>query len=180
MEIIVTKNQNLYPINYLTNEDTANAVSTINGENYRIRSEVLIVYHGKVFIYDNKKENQYERSYIIPGGSLEPGIDIFDTAIKESREEARINIKNVKFSGIVYKSRYQIIPRWQIEKLWPFGIKYIGSITYLMTAELDSFYDGFIPLIDRQPGMVENGRFYDPSEFELQDIHRLALKGVLL
>ena len=55
------------------------------------------------------------------------------------------------------------IQEWQKTSLWKAGIKYVGVITYLFTAEYDSEYTGEIDDIDKD-ALGDNRRFYPISD----------------
>lgn len=154
----------------------ANAYVTIKGEKYRVRSEVLVMKGDKVLINYTKKLNQYNRTYKIPGGSIEPENDIYGTVAKESKEECRVNIKNVWYPGIKLIQRYTQIPEWHKEILWPLGLKYVGCVTFVLCAEYDSRYKGYIAPNDQEPDML-NAKFYYPEQIPLIKAHIKAING---
>ncbi len=79
---------------------TYNGIICVKGikDQLRYRSELLILQDGKIFL--NKKEkSSYGLKYTLPGGGIDPGEDPRDSALRESQEEARINVANVKYAG---------------------------------------------------------------------------------
>lgn len=69
----------------------ANSVEEINGKKYRVRVETLIIKDNKVYLYKTGALNQYGRYYKIPGGSIEPGLSLAESARKECREKVNIS-----------------------------------------------------------------------------------------
>lgn len=161
-------------------DGTPNAYVTIKGEKYRVRAEVLVFKNAKtsdkILVNYTKKLNQYNRTYKIPGGSVEPEYDIYGTAAKESREECRVNIKDIWYSGLKLTQRYRVIPEWHKEILWPIGLKYVGCVTFVMCAQFDSEYKGFIAPKDQEPDML-NAKFYDPDKIPLIQAHIKAINA---
>lgn len=158
---------------------SANAVERTADGNFRVRVETLILKNGKIMINNTRKLNQYNRLYKIPGGSIEPGLSLEESAAKECREEVRINIKNIKYCCKI-KSKYKVMPEWHKRLLWPVGLKYVGSITYVFIADYESDYTGSIEEKDQDPEMFNGSKFYDiPDIFDiLCDEHKEILKNI--
>ena len=73
-------------------------------KNYRIRVGVIILQDNKILIVKMHRENSKD-IYVLPGGGLELGEDIFETAIREVKEETNLKIA---IKRILYiKSLYQ-------------------------------------------------------------------------
>lgn len=158
---------------------SANAVERTADGNFRIRVETLILKNGKVMINYTDKLNQYNRIYKIPGGSIEPELSLEESAAKECREEVRINIKNIRCCCKI-KNKYKVMPEWHKRLLWPVGLKYVGSITYVFIADYESDYTGSIEEKDQDPEMINGSKFYDiPDIFDiLCDEHKEILKNI--
>lgn len=152
----------------------ANAAQDRGGKQYRVRVETLIVKDGKVYLYKTGKLNQYGRYYKIPGGGVEPGLSLAESAKKECKEECRMIVGNMKRAG-EYITEYKQIPEWHKEILWPLGLKYSGAITYVFIAQYKKPFVGYIRKQDIEPGMVQGGKWYDLDDYDLSDIHRKAL-----
>lgn len=155
-----------------------NAYIEEDGEKYRVRVETLILKgKDKVLLYKTGKKDQYNRLYKIPGGSIEPGLSLEDVAEKECREEVRINIKNLKCRSKV-KMKYDEIPKWQKEVLWPLGLDCIGVIIFIYTATYDSKYNGDIDENDRDDNMYKHSRFYSIKDPIISIEHRKILDNI--
>ena len=157
-------------------EGLYNAYIIINGSTYRVRAELVIIDHnGRVFCSVDKKHG--ELRYRLPGGGLEPGINPYQTAIKETMEEIRVIPKNVEYVTkylISYEGKYK---QWEKEKLWPIGLKYEGALTYVFVGRYDKPYKGFIKKIDRQDDMLETAKWVDirKSIFKARPEHLKAI-----
>lgn len=152
----------------------ANAYVEENGEKYRVRIETLIIRNGKVLLNKTNKLNQYNRYYKIPGGSIEPGLSLEDSAIKECQEEVMMNVDNMKYCGKI-KYIYNSVPEWHKTILWPLGLKYKGCIVYVFIGEYRDKYEGYIKEQDLEPDML-NSRFYSIDDIVLCKEHRKMLK----
>lgn len=157
---------------------SANAVVKEDEGNFRVRVETLILKDGKVMINNTQKLNQYGRLYKIPGGSIEPGLTLEESAAKECREEVRANVVDLKYCCKIKNLYKEIIPEWHKRLLWPLGLKYVGSLTYVFIGRYDSYYKGYIKEQDQELEMLEGCKFYDISEIEnvLCDEHREVLE----
>lgn len=143
---------------------------TIDGKDYRCRSEMLVIKDDTVFalkLEDGKLKDG--RPYVLPGGSLEEGLTVEENAAKETKEEARINVKNPRYSGISYGVQYT-------EGSTNKHFNYYGAITFVCIGEFDSVYKGYINMDDTEPEMLKSGKFYNPSDIEFIKYHKMALK----
>lgn len=167
--------KNVYFVN--DHDGIENAVMDINGKQYRVRSEVLILDNSnRVYVVNCNKMNQYDRMYKIPGGSITSDNSIINTAINESKEECRFLIKDVMYTNIKYINEYKYIPEWHKRILWPIGLKYSGSITFVCVARLCGHYDGYIKINDMEEEMLK-GVFTNYSG--LTKLHREAINRYL-
>lgn len=157
-----------------------NAVAVETEGNFRVRVETLILKDGKVMINNTGKLNQYDRFYKIPGGSIEPGLTLEESAAKECREEVRANVVDLKYCCKIKNLYKEIIPEWHKRLLWPLGLKYVGSLTYVFVAQYKDYFDGFIKEQDQELEMLEGCKFYDISEIKnvLCDEHREVLENL--
>lgn len=154
----------------------ANAVMEIDGKKYRVRAEVLITKGDKVYVNYTRQLNQYGRKYKIPGGSIIPGKSPEETVICEAREEARLLIRNVRFTGKKLIQKYTKIPEWHKRILLPIGLKYVGTVTLICTAEACGKYTGYIRPEDSEADMLENGKFYYPQLIPWDSAHADILR----
>ena len=156
-----------------------NAVLDINGKKYRVRAEILVLdNNNNVYIANSNKMNQYGRTYKIPGGSISSENNIIDTAINESKEECRFIVKNVIYSDIKYVSEYKFTPEWHKRILWPLGLKYSGSITFICVGRFDGYYNGYIDPYHTEEEMTK-GLFVDYNKSNLSKFHRKAIDKYL-
>lgn len=144
---------------------------------FRVRVETLIIKDGKVMINNTQKLNQYGRYYKIPGGSIEPGLSLEESAAKECREEVRANVVDFKYCCKI-KNLYKEIPEWHKRILWPLGLKYVGSLTYVFIGRYENKYNGYIKEQDQEVEMLNGCKFYDISKIKsvLCDEHREVLE----
>ena len=157
-------------------EGIANAVMVIGGEKYRVRAEVLIKKGDKLYVNYTRRRNQYNRYYKIPGGSIMPSKSAEETVVCEAREEARLLIKNVRFTCNKLIQRYTEIPEWHKRILWPLGLRYVGSVTLICMAEAYGRYDGYVKPEDSEPDMLNNGKFYAPEVIPWDSAHADILR----
>lgn len=155
----------------------ANAFVEEGDKKYRVRVETLILKGKKVLINKTGKLNQYGRYYKIPGGSIEPGMTLEESAKKECREEVLMNVKDMEYY-LKIKNKYTKIPEWHKKILWPLGLKYEGSITYVFIGRYDSKYNGYIAPEDQEAEML-NSKFYDLDDAILCPEHRKVLNRYL-
>lgn len=131
-----------------------NSVAVINGKNYRNRVECLIFRNNKVYLSKDKYDQ-----YIIPGGSAENGILDIDQVANECKEEARISIKNTRYTGISYITKYKNgIPSYV--KTLPH--QWIGWYSKVFVADFDEKFKGYVREYDRDDRFLK-GKFYDIS-----------------
>ena len=60
-----------------------------------------LIKNNKIVVIKYKKGNRKEGYYDIPGGKIEEGESPKQTVIREMKEETGINIKNLKYKGIM-------------------------------------------------------------------------------
>ena len=157
-----------------------NAYTVINGVKYRVRVETLILDKNN-YVYAQKKDkmNQYGVYYKIPGGSVEPNLSFIEQAHAEVEEEARINPKNIRDSGIVYIQSYNgNYPEWQKKVLWPLDCKCEGSVVMVFVAREGEKYTGYIKDEDKD-SLYMYAKFYDARELDLRKSHKDAISWYL-
>lgn len=135
----------------------------------RGRSEMLIIHGDKLFLALDKNGN-----YKIPGGGWEQNENHMDSAIRETREEVRINVKNIRPASayITYANKpAKWVTDTIAEKDW-----WYGSYTEVYIGEYDSKYMGKIDEYDKD-NMINIGKFYKISDVydNLLDIHKNAI-----
>ena len=151
-----------------------NACIKLKGyEPLRARSEVIILNDkNQVYIPFND-----DGTYELPGGSWNDGEDAMQAAIRETREEARINVKDV----------YEYLPcieyyepdEWQ-KKHIPEEMQWYGNFNQVYIAMYDSHYDGIVEKEDQDP-IAEKGKFYNIKDIKdkLDPGHLIAIEAYL-
>ena len=136
---------------------------------WRDRIECLIIDNDQVFL-----EFRPDGNYKVPGGSKEIGATDQEQVINECKEEARINVENVKYSGVTYTEIRRSSPEMTKEH----GMEYEGYRSTIYVANFLSKFRGYIPEELQEKSMVKNGKFYDIDKvfFKLKPAHRDAIK----
>lgn len=148
-----------------------NSILKIDGELLRGRVEVLILDEDKIYL-----QMKDDGTYRIPGGSFEKGVFNKDQAAAEAREEARINCKNVSYSGVNYIRFFD-----KKYKQEPGKVYWSGTYNEVYVAEYDGQYHGKINDIDKDDNMFLEGKFYPLSMVaaKLKNPHQEALKDII-
>lgn len=148
-----------------------NSILRIDGELLRGRVEVLILDEDKIYL-----QMKDDGTYRIPGGSFEKGVFNKDQAAAEAREEARINCKNVSYSGVNYIRFFD-----KKYKQEPGKVYWSGTYNEVYVAEYDGQYHGKINDIDKDDNMFLEGKFYPLSMVaaKLKNPHQEALKDII-
>lgn len=133
-----------------------NSIMVIPGDNhvYRHRVETIIINNKTVFV--KKKPNG---EYFLPGGSTEKGVDDADQASNECREEARCKVKDIKFSGISYKTYLDKSRSYNKEYL----VKWDAMYTDIYVAKYDGKDHEPVENVDKDR-FIESGNFYPFKE----------------
>ena len=140
------------------------------GKLLRGRVEVLILNNGKLFMY--MKENG---NYRIPGGGFDKGVLNKDQAFIETKEEAKLIISNIRYSGVTYTHIY--------DEVWTHGdkeIPYHGNYNEVYVATYKGDYQGYIRKGLSDMELTNKGKFYELSEVEdiLKEQHKQALMNI--
>lgn len=150
---------------------TMNSVYMLNGKQYRVRVETLVLrhLHGEPHIFFQKKDkpSSYGQMYKLPGGSIEPNKDFLEQAGAEVNEEILVKIKNIRYTGISYIKDYPADkqPIWQrMSVLYQKGVDYAGAITFVFVAEYDGPYKKYVHSIDRDT-LATKGKWYPVKYF---------------
>lgn len=127
-----------------------------NPRKLRYRAEMLVVKGDRVFLNFRKKGG-----ISLPGGGLEPDEDPKESAIRETQEEIRVNVKNAKYVGSIVGS-YNHIPAWmkltvKKEDQWT------GYYTLCFIGTYESDYTGKVKLKD-QDSLYRTGKFRKISD----------------
>ncbi|MDD3121988.1 MAG: NUDIX hydrolase [Candidatus Izemoplasmatales bacterium] len=153
----ITMHSALLHKGYFDRNNNWNSLVTISkfpGKIFRNRVEVLIFNHkGQVFLC---REKNYFR---VPGGSVERDVANHQQVVLEARQEARINIKNVKFSGIDYIRLFN-----KPFVAYDSSIYWDGVHNILYVADYSSEFDGYINKNLKDNHMSKYGRFYNVKD----------------
>ena len=156
-----------------------NTIVNIDGYDkpLRAKSEVII-FDGKdntsIFLRRVDKKGYYK----LPGGTWNKDEDPKDAAIRETKEEARINIKNVNYVTTRIEPN---IDQKKYTKDIPDDLKWDGYYCQIYTAEYDSPFTGYVNKVDEDIDLTYNGRFYPISEVydKLRPEHKEAITNFL-
>ena len=73
----------------------------------------VVIFRGKILLLYKNYKNKYE-GWVLPKGTVEPGEDYPETAVREVREETGVSARIVKYIG---KSQYSFtVPEDVVEK----------------------------------------------------------------
>lgn len=154
----IRKNGGYYDINGLWNS----IIITDDNKFLRERVETFI------FKIDQNRELQVylrlndDNTYRIPGGSVTKGISDKKQAYLECKEEARIIVKDMEYTGIHYIREFENcneIGCNEPDKLLNF-IKWHGTYNKVYIGFFETEYHGDIKRIDQDNDMYNNGKFY--------------------
>jgi len=131
-----------------------NSIITFSGDDhiYRERVETIIVKNDKEVFYKLKPSGEY----FLPGGSTEKGLSHIEQAVNEVHEEAMINIRNIKYSGITYKKVLDHIHNANV-------ITWDALYNEVYVAEYDSNFKGEVDEEDKD-SFIKSGKFYPIKE----------------
>ena len=154
----IRKNGGYYDINGLWNS----IMITDDNKFLRERVETFI------FKIDQNRELQVylrlndDNTYRIPGGSVTKGIPDKKQAYLECKEEARIIVKDMEYTGIHYIREFENcneIGYNEPDKMLNF-IKWHGTYNKVYIGFFEAEYYGDIKRIDQDNDMYNNGKFY--------------------
>ena len=138
---------------------------------FRGRVEIFIFRHDLVYVL------QTHDGYRLPGGSFDIRRSNHDQAYEECKEEARIIIKNIKYTGISYHK----ISNTKYVSDSNKRISWDGTYNKVYTADFAGDYTGKVDPHCRDEYMYRYGRFI--PIFDIYDRlipeHKLALESKL-
>lgn len=136
----------------------------------RGRVETLIIKDDKLFMV--RREGNY---YRIPGGGFDKGVSHEDQAFMETKEEAKLIIDNIKFSGVTYTELYKEI--WDYKEG---DIPYHGTYNEVYVANYKEDFHGYIRKGLSDMELTKKGQFYDIDEVKdiLKEPHKQALRNM--
>lgn len=125
---------------YISKDGLWNSImQDTDGKLYRVAVETIVVNKDRVFC-QVKKNNTLK----FPGGSTERGLTYEEQAKNECREEARINVRNIIYTGKIHKDSKYRASWWS-----RLPVMYDGKVSYIYIALYDSKYTGYIDKADR-------------------------------
>lgn len=127
------------------------SLSKYPGKIFRNRVEVLI-FNEKNQIFLCKEKNFYR----VPGGSVEKDIPNHKQVMLEAKQEAKLNIENVKFSGIDYVRFFN-----KPFVVFNSSIYWDGVHNIIYTADYVSKYKGDVKVSLKDSHMLRYGKFYN-------------------
>lgn len=139
---------------YYDKDNNWNSLTTVSkfpGKVFRNRVEVLI-FNDRDQIYLCREKNYYR----VPGGSTEKNRNNAEQVVLEAKEEARLNITNVRSAGISYVRLFS-----KPYTLPGSSIYWDGVQNHVYVADYVSRYRGNIKKSLKDNNMVKQGKFYD-------------------
>lgn len=128
----------------------------------RGRSSMLIlrrsVVNWQVFL---KKDDDKGHEYHAPGGGWNPDETPMEAAIRESREEARINVSDVSYGGTLIEYHTKVAD-WVKQNI-PEDEWWYGYYTRIFVGTYQSTYSGHIDEIDKDPEIL-SGEWYNVDD----------------
>lgn len=154
-----------------------NSIITLKGypeKIFRKRVEVFIFDDSnKVYINIDPRLGTYR----LPGGSCDKDVSDIDQVYIESKEEAKLLIKDIKETGVTYLRLFS-----DDEKNKRSVIKWDGVYNIVYTANLDKKYYGSIDDVVADKNMIKYGKFYDIQDIYgmLNEAHKKIFKKFTL
>ena len=159
---------------YNTDGDWNNIITLEDypGKLFRGRVEVLILKEGQLFMYMKDNGN-----YRIPGGGFDRGVLNKDQAFIETKEEAKLIVENIRYSGVTYSYLHNDV-HINNEK----EIPYDGNYNEVYVATYKGDYEGYVRKGLSDMELTNKGRFYDLGDVEpiLKEPHKQALMNVFM
>lgn len=159
---------------FYTPEGLYNSLVKVSGvdKQLRGRGEVLVLDSTLTKVYLVFKDNG--KDYKVPGGGFEPNESHMDAAIREVKEEARLEVVGVYDTGVRYVEMFDKLDPWQESLLEKH--KFYGFFTEVFVGTAIDTYDGDLATLDTDDKMTK-GKFYDISEVwdKLTPEHKRAL-----
>lgn len=149
-----------------TNNGYKNAGIKYGGQVMRYRGEVIVFKDNFTKMYLCKSDKTDEGGYYIPGGGAEPDRDLLEQTIAECREEAAMEITNIKYSDMQHVRNFNNnYPKWHKDILHPKGLIYDGYFSEVFYAEYKCPLEREVQNTkDIDEYMRKNGEFIDIVE----------------
>lgn len=170
----MTKEKAISQGGYYNTDGDWNCVLTLDGypdKIFRGRVEVLVLKDGKLFMF-LKEDGKYR----IPGGGFDRGVLNKDQAFIETKEEAKLIIGNIRYTGVTYTHLYDEI--WGNSEN---AILYDGTHNEVYIADYKADYEGYIRKGLSDMELTNKGKFYDIDEVKdiLREPHKQALMNMI-
>lgn len=142
-----------------------------NGRRMRVRCEMIVLdSQGRMLIKPNPTFKRLGETYQYdcPGGGINKGESVEEAAERECKEEARLTVRDIKFTGIHYT--YEV-PN-ESKDAW--GVW--GHISFVCVAMKGEPYTGYIAPIDREDSFVKKMQWVYPNEIDIIPAHEEAIR----
>ncbi len=157
---------------YNTDGDWNNIITRDDYPNKILRGRVeCLVFNGTKMYMALHEDGKYR----VPGGGFDIGVSNKDQCYMETKEEAKIKIKNIRYTGVTYVKIFE--NRFDDDKN---SIPYDGSVNEVYIADYDGDYEGYIRKELRDSDLTYKGKFYELDEIKdiLQPAHRQAIENM--
>ena len=126
-------------------------------------------------IYKPIKIKNNEEGYTFPGGGWDPNEDPLEAAIRETQEEARMNVKDIMYGGNMieyYEEPVQWVKDNVPKKDW-----WYGYYTEIFVGIYKSYFNGKVDEIDQDQILIK-GKWRDINKFinMIQPEYRKAIE----
>lgn len=150
-------------------KDVYHPIEWMSGEPCRPRVETLVLNEEGTQVFVHKTD----KGYRIPGGSIDADASYEKQAENETREEALLGVKDLKYSGITYNMP---MDRNYLKKGGDGCIEYCWSINRVYVAKVNGTVDrSTIEEKDLDDDMAQKGKFYNIEDVDLKREHMEAL-----
>ena len=124
----------------------------------RGRVETLVIKYDK-FIYLRflpKSSQSTDLKYLIPGGSYERNLSHIEQAVNECHEEAKFDVKDIQYTGIVYTEN-RVPPKKSVINN---KVNWNGLYNEVYIARYNGEYTDKVAKID-EDNLIATGKFYN-------------------
>lgn len=150
-------------------KDVYHPIEWMSGEPCRPRVETLVLNEEGTQVFVHKTD----KGYRIPGGSIDADASYEKQAENETREEALLGVKDLKYSGITYNMP---MDRNYLKKGGDGCIEYCWAINRVYVAKVNGTVDrSTIEEKDLDDDMAQKGKFYNIEDVDLKREHMEAL-----
>lgn len=135
---------------------------------FRIRCEMIVINDkGEVLVDRGRSFRRAELSYDFPGGGLEKGETVLESAIRETEEEARVIVQNPLDTGIYYA--------YEVPEDSKINYGFWGVANFICVGNYSKKYTGYIKKDDRD-SFVTRMEWIKPEDLkDLTPAHKKAI-----